>query len=235
MNEELIKIDKTTIVKAYEIRITDKLTLDWANDILMLCKAAIDEVNAKYKPDEEKIKRETVDLRSHKATDLAIPEQVRKYLDPKVAKYLYDENQKRIKAKADVEAQAAAKKKLDDDLKRAEEAEKKGDTKEADIIMEKAAVEEMRIVPTASAFIPPAVKAEGQGVRENWKARVINLRLLLEAVITGKVSIEAVSPYMPYLNGLASKFKEEQHREWGIEFYNEPYTVRSRTSGTGLA
>jgi hypothetical protein len=231
MNTEIMIVNEATVSRANEIRIVDQLSLDWANDIVVLCKSMIDKVNAEYKPEEDRIKRETVELRSRKAADTAIPEQVKKYLDPKVARYLYDERQKKLKAEAEAKAQADAKKKLADDLRLAEEAEKSGHAQAADAIIEKAAVEE-KAIPAAPVYVPPAVKAKDQNFRDNWKARVIDQGGFFEAVRAGRLPMNAILPNLPVLNELSKKEGVEgKHPELGLEYYNEPYTVKSRTNG----
>ena len=74
--------------------------------------------------------------------------------------------------------------------------------------------------PTARAVIPAAPKAAGVSFRENWKARVTDLQLLVTACANGHQPLTFLVPNQSVLDGIAKALKAEG-RVPGVEFYSE--------------
>jgi len=71
--------------------------------------------------------------------------------------------------------------------------------------LDEAAKAEAALAP--APVVPERVRFEGLAERTYWKATVIDMRLLIQAVAAGKASPEALLPNMPYLNGQALFYK----------------------------
>lgn len=74
---------------------------------------------------------------------------------------------------------------------------------EQDRILEEAATQELNIAP-APAVVPGPVRLNGLAARTYYRAVVVDLRALAEAVAGGQISQDALTPNMPYLNRLAT-------------------------------
>lgn len=78
------------------------------------------------------------------------------------------------------------------------------------------------LAPTArTVYMPAAPKAAGISFRENWKARVVDLQLLVTACANGHQPLTMVEPNQKALDGIAKALKAEG-RIPGVEFYSEP-------------
>jgi len=95
------------------------------------------------------------------------------------------------------EQNAAARRKAQEEAARAQA--------EADKIIAKAAAEEEKFEPVT--VVPEKIANDGLAARTYWRATVIDMRLLIQAVAAGKASPEALLPNMVYLNGQASFYK----------------------------
>jgi hypothetical protein len=74
--------------------------------------------------------------------------------------------------------------------------------------------------PAPRMTMPEAPKAAGVSFRENWKARVVDFQLLLEAVAAGRQPLTMVEANQKALDGIAKALKGEA-RIPGVEFYSE--------------
>lgn len=83
----------------------------------------------------------------------------------------------------------------------AEEAAADGNEVKATVLQEMA-----EDVPLQTAA--PVERAAGTSVRQVWHAEVTDKRALIQAVLLGKVSLDAVDANMPFLNQLARERKD---------------------------
>jgi hypothetical protein len=124
---------------------------------------------------------------------------------------------------------AAERKRLEDQaneskLERAVQAEERGDTATADRILEEPVV----VPPVAPRpiFVPrpptaaPPPAAKGVSFRDNWKAEVVNLLELVQAVAKGEQPITYLQADMPAINAVARALKDET-RIPGVTVKNE--------------
>lgn len=74
--------------------------------------------------------------------------------------------------------------------------------------------------PAPRMAMPEAPRAAGVSFRENWKARVVDFQLLVEAVASGRQPMTMVEANQKALDGIAKALKGEA-RIPGVEFYSE--------------
>jgi hypothetical protein len=55
--------------------------------------------------------------------------------------------------------------------------------------------------------LPTVTKKEGISYRTTWSAEVVDMKLFVDAIVCGRIPIEAVIPNMPMLNNMAKTFK----------------------------
>jgi len=87
-----------------------------------------------------------------------------------------------------------------------------------DAIIERAAAQEDSFNPVP--VVPEKARTDGLLTRTYWKAEVVDAKALLQAVLAGTVSPEAIEPNMPYLNDLAGKVKDQVAIP-GVRVYSE--------------
>jgi len=73
---------------------------------------------------------------------------------------------------------------------------------------------------TPAIHIPEAPKANGVSFRQNWKARVVDANLLIQAIAAGHQAVNLMVPNQSALDGIAKALKGEA-RIPGVEFYSE--------------
>jgi chromosome segregation ATPase len=140
----------------------------------------------------------------------------------------YNNQQRAIQQEADRKARAEAeeerKRQQEEAARKREEAkaaEEAGNLEQAAELEQQAenteAVAEMITAPVVSIEKP---KASGVNVRKTYKARVTDLKALLQAVIEGKVPEMAVQVNETFLNGQARAMKESMKYP-GVEVYPE--------------
>lgn len=106
----------------------------------------------------------------------------------------------------------AEQRRLEEDARKKAEEERAAEAKAAEDFFGKEAAENVMqapiVVPTVQA--PRAVpKVEGVSSRENWKAEVFDLKMLVAAVAAGTVPIAAIQANETFLNGQARALKAE--------------------------
>lgn len=113
--------------------------------------------------------------------------------------------QERIRKEAERKLQEEARKKEEEErLAAAAKAENEGRSEaEVDLILD--TPEPVAPVTVSESY----AKVAGVSTRETWKAEVIDMRLLCQAIVEGKVPIEFISPNMPLLNSMARKSKAD--------------------------
>jgi membrane protein involved in colicin uptake len=140
----------------------------------------------------------------------------------------YDQEQRRKQEeeqrKASEAAAAERRRQQEEAAQKAEEARKAaeaGDTQKAAELQqqaeEKAAVAEMITAPVIQMEKP---KAAGVNVRKTYKARVTDMKALLQAVIDGKVPEAVIEVNESVLNSQARSLKESMKYP-GVEVYTE--------------
>lgn len=92
-------------------------------------------------------------------------------------------------------------------LQAALEAEARGDGQGAERILEAPTPPVPIIVP--AAVTPPPPKAEGVSFRTNYRAEVVDLKALVQAVAQGQAALAYLEPNLPALNQAARALKEE--------------------------
>lgn len=116
------------------------------------------------------------------------------------------ENEERIRKQAEEE-----------NLKRAQELAERGDLEGAAEAID--AKVEIPVIPVKVESTLP--KVEGISSRKLFKAEVVNLKLLIEAIAAGHVPIEAVEANMTFLNAQARAFKKEGTLYAGVRIVSE--------------
>ena len=113
----------------------------------------------------------------------------------------------------------------------AAEAEAAGATEAAEAIVS------APVVIQAAPALPPAPvmrmaaptpAPSAASARDNWKARVVNLSVLVKAVAAGEMTLDCVEASMPSLNKVAQRMKRAGIMH-GVELYNDPiYSTNAR-------
>jgi hypothetical protein len=188
--------------KAAELIVSDQASYDTAAETLKDIARLEKQISEHYKPMKEKAQA------AHKEIIAA----EKKFLDPLIKakttikeritdwvveqNRIKEENRKRLLAEA-------FKREEEERLARAVEAEKQGKPEEVvnNIIDIPKPITPVRAEPTFE-------RSAGVSIRETWRAEVVDLRQLCEAIVAGKASVDAVAPNMPYLNGLARADKD---------------------------
>lgn len=136
----------------------------------------------------------------------------------------WDDAQRRLQEERQREAQRKAE--ADEEARRAQlafELEESGAAEE-----EIESLMQAPVVAVAEPVEPTYQKAQGVSRRENWKARVTDLKKLCKAIGAGKVPVEYVEPNMTALNARAKADKSTLDLP-GVEAYDEPVIAgRSR-------
>jgi len=144
----------------------------------------------------------------------------RNIVDPKVKTYLWNEEQKRLKAqqKADDEARVAQKKLDDDAEKMAQKAEKRGDTDVATAIR--------NTVPTVTApVVAKVIPKTGIGMTARYKVRLLDIKKVQRRTL--EELAQTMEDY-PTLNAFVQKTKGKIAIP-GFEIYQDTsLSVRTR-------
>lgn len=131
----------------------------------------------------------------------------------------YDEQEKKRlddERKAREEADAKAKKEKEKLEARAQKAEAKGDTEKAEDLRDQAQTVQVPAAPVE----PTAKVAEGQSIREVWKAELLDLEALVKAVAAGRAPISFLQADMVAINKQAKATKDTMKFD-GIRFFAE--------------
>jgi hypothetical protein len=129
----------------------------------------------------------------------------------------WDAEQKRIQEERQREAEEVARQAEEEErLRIATMAEESGATEE-----EVSAIVDSPVLAVAPPVAPTYQKASGIGTRENWKARVTDLKKLCAAIAKGTVPVTYVQPNQSALDARAKADKSTMAIP-GVVPYNEP-------------
>jgi hypothetical protein len=129
----------------------------------------------------------------------------------------WDDEQRRIQERLQAEAQRKAEE--EEAARRAQLAFEMEDAG-----AEEAQIEEVvsaPVVVVAEAVAPTYQKASGVSRRDNWKARVTDVKKLAKAVAAGKVPVEYILPNQQALDNRA-KADQTTMNVPGVESYDDP-------------
>ena len=205
MENQIEKIQEVALTwpeRAKSLIIINQETYSAAARVLL----EIAEIEKRIREHHEPIK--TAAHNAHKAAVTA----EKKFLDPLMqAKNIiknsistWEVEQSRIRAEAERKAiEEATKKEEEERLAKAIEAEKAGKTT--------AEVEKIIETPTPIKVAPikPTFERDSRvSTRETWRAEVVDLRLLCQAIVDGKAPLESIDANIPALNILVRATKE---------------------------
>ena len=201
MSTELILEQKKDDIvgRATSIEILDPLTYEQAveyakaikavgKDIEMFCEDGIKAAHATWKT--------LLAARDEKLKPLKEAESI---LKSKMIRYTEEEERKRREEEARIREEMR-KQEEEARLRAAEQLEKEGRIEEASQV-----IEEPIFTPTV--VLPQATQPKGVSYRENYSARVTDLKALCRAVVEGRVPEAAVTPNMTVLNQQARSLK----------------------------
>lgn len=205
MENEIAVMEETALTwpeRATAITIIDQASYDLAANTLIEIAEIEKQIKAHHAP------MKTTAHNAHKAAVIA----EKKFLDPLVtakstikrAISSWEVEQRKIREEAEREAREKARKEEEEiRLAKALEAEKAGKS-EAEVEKIIDTPVEVKVEPVKPAFIPSA----NVGTRETWKAEVIDINLLCQAVANGEAPILSVLANMPFLNTAVRAAKE---------------------------
>lgn len=136
--------------------------------------------------------------------------------------------QKRLQAKAEAEARERARREAEEKrLREAEETQRQAQERGATV--EEAAEQADAVLEAPIRAVPAPVapvfqQAKGVGTRTVWKARVTDLKALIQAVAAGKLPEDCLLPNMKRLDKMASAMEAELNCP-GVEAYPETGVV----------
>lgn len=212
ISQEVQQESQGFLQQAVQIRVHNQETLDKANEYISAIKDWIGRIKEKFRPMIKKLDE------AHKAAvaiereALAPFKKVKDAVDLQILTYIEDE--KRKKREAEERAAEEERKRLEAQRKAEEEArhlEGKGQTQEAQELRD-------RVPEFKPTVIPDVPKMKNAHVRENWKFRVTDLRLL------AKMRPDLIKPDEVKIGKLVRIHKEKTNIP-GVEAYNESSVV----------
>lgn len=116
----------------------------------------------------------------------------------------WDEEQGRIRQELQRKAQAEAERQAEEERLRAAIVAEEAGASEAEV----QSIVETPVAAVAAPVAPTYAKTSGVSRRDNWKAKVTNMKDLVKAVAIGKVPIEYLLPNEQALNARAKADKQ---------------------------
>lgn len=205
--------------KALAITIKDPTSYQKAGEFWLRAKAMEKRVKAYFEPMKKSAKAVHTEICNKEAEALKRASESTAILSPAMQKY--ENEQERQRQEAERKANEASRKQEEEArLHAAIEVEATGDREGANQILE---------TPSAVAPIEiPKQKFESEvgaiHTREQWSARVINLRELVAGILRGEAAITCIEPNMTVLNQMARAMKD-QAKIPGIQFVKETIRV----------
>jgi hypothetical protein len=215
--------DQARALLSPSLIVTDQSTYTLAASKLLDIAALRREIQAYHKPLKQAANLAHKTICDAEAKLLSPVSQAEEILKRGIA--LYEQNQKRIQLKAQIEAEEREKKRAEDErLARAQIVEDKitdltigleidqaQSWEEAEEIARKAkesgqrAADEIRASPleVQKVHVPGIERVHGVQTVERWSAEVVDMKELCRAVGAGEVSVSLVLPNMPNLNRMA--------------------------------
>lgn len=203
-------IDVATQAKTLVIR--DPLTFQKAGDFLRVVKSMASEITTFWDPLKKKAFEAHRSLTAAEKGQLAPLVEAETYLKRGMA--VYQEQEEKRRREEERRLQEEARKKAEEDrLALAIEAEQAGD---------KLSAEELIAAPVEApvVVVKSETKAAGVSFRDNWKARVNDLRALARGVADGTVPAMAILPNQSFLDNQARASKGEIKYP-GVQSYAE--------------
>lgn len=136
----------------------------------------------------------------------------------------WDDEQERLRQEEQRKAQAAAEAAADEErLRAAIVAEESGASDE-----EVSSIVDAPVVAVAAPVAPTYAKASGVSKRDNWKAKVTDMKALVKAVAAGKVPLEYLQPNDQALNARAKADKQTMNIPGVVAWNDSIISGRSR-------
>ena len=202
--------------RAKLITVRDQQSLQNANLIFLDIKALRKKIAETFDPIIQKAHAAHKEALNQKAIVEAPLILAEKYLNGQVTAYHQEiENKRReeeevARQKAIREEMERRKKEEDLRLKQAAKLEKAGATEEAEALIQETIEENQKPI---EIYVPPPetpkVELEGATVKIYWKAEIVNLKLLCQAIGEGKCPLAYVEANMTTLNAQARSLKKE--------------------------
>ena len=138
--------------------------------------------------------------------------------------YLQEQDRLKLEAQRqqEWENQRHTRQREDDRIKAAGEAEAMGNKTLADAIINNDSLELTGAKAPVAVAIPDAPTAEAVKTRENWKARVTDIKALCAGVAAGRIFVEFVTPNLVAMNAFARSRGAAGPLCEGVECYNDP-------------
>lgn len=220
--EQQLRTELATVEKAMGLKVVDQSTYDHATNTLIEIKSWRKRWADYWAPKKDSAHK-TWKMLCSAFNDGDAPAE-RAELAIKRELLRFDNEQRRLQEERQREAQRKAE--ADEEARRAQAA----------FEMEEAGIDDAEIAEVVYAPItavaapvePTYQKAQGVSRRENWKARVVDLKKLCKAIGAGKVPMDYVEPNMTALNARAKADKSTLDLP-GVEAYDDPVIAgRSR-------
>ena len=221
MSDEIAVIEKeatTVLSKAREFKVMSQDDYDAAAVFIRGVKGLQKKVEETFKPIVQKAHAAWKEAKDQENKHLVPLQEAEKIV--KTASITWYDEQERIRLdaerKAREEAIAAENKRRAELERQAAAHEAKGNHEKAE--ERRAAAEQVFVAPVV--VTPTAVKAEGQSIKENWKAELTDLKALIQAVSQGHAPLNFLQADMVVINKQAKATKDSMKFD-GIKFVCE--------------
>lgn len=136
----------------------------------------------------------------------------------------WDDEQERIQQELQRKAQAEAERQAEEERLRAAIVAEESGANEQEV----AAIVDAPVAVVAAPVAPTYAKVSGISKRDNWKAKVTDLKALVKAVAAGKVPIEYILPNEQALNARAKADKQTLNIPGVVAWNDSVISGRSR-------
>lgn len=206
--EEVEQRALTLPEKADHIRIMDADTFKEAAEFTLTLRAIKKEIDNTFDPIVKKAHEAHKEAVAQKKKVMEPVEHAQKIIDKKIGDF-HAEQERIRKAEEDrLRREAEERARKEEEERRLEEAsryEQEGDTEMAEAILEAPITPQAVIVPKVESQAP---KIEGLSVAKTYKAEVVSLAQLVQAVAQGQAPIALLEVNQTALNGMARALKE---------------------------
>jgi len=189
------------LIKASTLRVADTESWYKAREVRRMAKLLDREAERHYKEIKAPINKMRIDILELEDLDRKPMIDAMEMLDPQILSYEEKENLVRQKLQT----------KLEQDARREAEAARE---QEVSLLIKAGDYERAEELKRQPLHIPPVVVPpgnellEGEGRMETWEAEVFDLVVLCQAVLNGRVPLNAIQANQSALNGMARALKD---------------------------
>ena len=208
---EIVEVEEKALslpAKADRIQITDADTFKEAGEFTITLRAIKKEIDNTFDPIVKKAHEAHKEAVDQKKKVMEPVEQAQKIIDRKIGDFHAEEERKRKAEEDRLRKEAEKQARKEEEERRLEEAarlEQEGNSEMADAILDAPIAPPVVVIPKVETQAP---KVEGLSVTKVYKAEVVSLAQLVQAVAQGRAPIGLLEVNQTALNGMARALKE---------------------------